>query len=141
MFLDFVIYLEKEKLADLQVDILVMDEGQDIANPIYLYPLDYLLKGGFKDGNWAFFYDEKQNIYNPEYDEGIKFLEEYQPSKFKLSTNCRNTIQIGTYSFDAIGLDEKEFIKENGEEIIKVKFADKDDAKSKLKEIVKGLKK
>ena len=139
MFLDFVIYLEKEKLADLQVDILVMDEGQDIANPIYLYPLDYLLKGGFKEGNWAFFYDEKQNIYNPEYDEGIKFLEEYQPSKFKLSTNCRNTIQIGTYSFDAIGLDEKEFIKENGEEIIKVKFADKDDAKSKLKEIVKGL--
>ena len=128
-FLDFVSDLEKEKLADLQVDILVMDEGQDIANPIYLYPLDYLLKGGFKEGNWAFFYDEKQNIYNPEYDEGIKFLEEYQPSKFKLSTNCRNTIQIGTYSFDAIGLDEKEFIKENGEEIIKVKFADKDDAK------------
>ena len=139
IFLDFVIYLEKEKLADLQVDILVMDEGQDIANPIFFYPLDYLLKGGFKDGNWAFFYDEKQNIYNPEYEEGIKFLEEYQPSKFKLSTNCRNTIQIGTYSFDAIGLDEKAFIKENGEEIIKVKYADKDEAKARFKEIVKSL--
>ena len=139
MFLDFVSDLDKEKLEALQYDILVMDEGQDIANPIFFYPLDYLLKGGFKDGNWAFFYDEKQNIYNPEYEDGIKFLEEYQPSKFKLSTNCRNTIQIGTYSFDAIGLDEKAFIKENGEEIIKVKYADKDEAKARFKEIVKSL--
>ena len=46
----------------LQYDLLVMDEGQDIIKPIYLYCLDALLKGGFEKGKWVIFYDEKQNI-------------------------------------------------------------------------------
>ncbi len=140
-FLDFISEIKEDELDKLQYDVLVMDEGQDIANQVYLYSLDYLLKGGFKAGKWVFFYDEKQNLYNPEYDEGMEFLYEYDPSRFKLSTNCRNTVQIGTYSFDAIGLEDKVFIKENGEEIVKVKYSDLDDAKAKFKDIIKNLKK
>lgn len=48
--------------------MIVLDEGQDIIKPDYLYSLDLLLKGGLEKGRWAVFYDDKQNIYNPEYE-------------------------------------------------------------------------
>ena len=35
--------------------------------PEYLLVMDLLLKGGLEKGCWAVFYDEKQNLYNPEF--------------------------------------------------------------------------
>lgn len=51
--------MDNKQLGELQYDFLVMDEGQDILKPNYLYCLDFLLKGGFDKGRWAVFYDEK----------------------------------------------------------------------------------
>lgn len=133
--------LEKEQLAGEQYDLLVMDEGQDILKPNYLYCLDCLLKGGFAKGNWAVFYDEKQNIYNPEYQDGMDILSSYPGTKFKLSINCRNTIQIGTYSARISGMELGTFLRENGEEVQKVCYSDGDDFKKKIKEILKKLRK
>lgn len=125
--------------ADMQYDLLIMDEGQDILKPLYLYSLDCLLKGGLDHGKWAVFYDEKQNIYNPEYQDGMDILRSYSHTKFRLFVNCRNTVQIGTYSAKASGVTFAEFMRENGEEVGKISYEDEKDFGGKIKEIMKTL--
>ena len=139
-FLDYVSSLDNSELQDLQYDLLVMDEGQDIIKQVYLYSLDMLLKDGFEKGHWAVFYDEKQNIYNPEYKDGIDILESYTYTGFKLFINCRNTIQIGTYSSKASGVEITDYLQENGEEVQKISYTDMTDFKSRIKDIIKRLK-
>ena len=128
-----------DEMENLKYDLLVMDEGQDIIKPVYLYSLDALLKGGLEKGNWAIFYDEKQNIYNPEYSDGIEIIESYPCTKFKLFVNCRNTVQIGTYSSKASGVEIKEFLQENGEEVQRISYTDQNDFKAQIKEVMKKL--
>lgn len=128
-------------LEKLQFDQLVLDEGQDILKPSFIFSLDLLLKNGFEKGNWAIFYDEKQNIYNPEYSDGMELLYSMNCTKFKLQVNCRNTVQIGKYSAEASGVELKEFIKENGEEVEKISFKDNEEFKNNIKDILKTLKK
>ena len=131
--------LTDEELDKLKYDLLVMDEGQDIIKPVYLYTLDSLLRNGLEKGNWAIFYDEKQNIYNPEYADGMEIIEGYACTKFKLFVNCRNTVQIGTYSSKTSGVEISEFLHENGEEVQKISYEDKSDFKQKIKDILKNL--
>ena len=138
-FYDYISGLSGDENEKLQFDLLVMDEGQDILKPIYLYSLDALLKGGLENGHWAVFYDEKQNIYNPEYEDGMDILQGYHCTKFKLFVNCRNTVQIGTYSAKVSGVDLGEFIKENGEEVQRRTYSDAADFKKQIKEILKYL--
>ena len=138
-FFDWVTSLTDEELDKLKYDLLVMDEGQDIIKPVYLYSLDSLLRNGLEKGNWAIFYDEKQNIYNPEYADGMEIIEGYACTKFKLFVNCRNTVQIGTYSSKTSGVEISEFLHENGEEVQKISYEDKSDFKQKIKDILKNL--
>lgn len=138
-FLDYVGGLPEEEISQMQYDLLVMDEGQDIIKPVYLYSLDLLLKNGLEKGNWAIFYDEKQNIYNPEYADGMDIIESYSCTKFKLFVNCRNTVQIGTYSSKASGVEINEFLQENGEEVQRISYQNQNDFKLKIKEIMKSF--
>lgn len=138
-FFNWINELSKNEAEELKYDLLVMDEGQDIIKPIYLYCLDALLKGGFEKGKWVIFYDEKQNIYNPEYSDGMEIVESYNCTKFQLFVNCRNTVQIGTYSSKVSGVEIKEFLQANGEEVQKISFEDENDFKLQIKEIMKKL--
>lgn len=138
-FLDWMSALSENEADALKYDLLVMDEGQDIIKPVYLYALDCILKKGFENGNWAIFYDEKQNIYNPEYSEGMELIESYSSTRFKLFINCRNTVQIGTYSSKTSGVEINEFLHENGEEVQEIIYSDKTDFKHKVKDILKHL--
>ena len=138
-FFAWVNNLPDEEINELKFDLLVMDEGQDIIKPVYLYSLDALLKGGFENGKWVIFYDEKQNIYNPDYSDGMEIIESYFCTKFQLFINCRNTVQIGTYSSVVSGVEIKEFLQTNGEEVQKISYSSKDDFKSQIKEIMKKL--
>ncbi|MBE5936945.1 MAG: DUF2075 domain-containing protein [Lachnospiraceae bacterium] len=138
-FFDYINGLSTEELDNIKYDLLVMDEGQDIIKPVYLYSLDTLLKGGLEQGDWAIFYDEKQNIYNPEYTDGMEILESYNSTRFKLFTNCRNTVQIGTYSSKTSGVEMTDFLQENGEDVQKSSYKDETDFKQKIKEIMKNL--
>ena len=139
VFYDHISNLEQESLEKLQYDLLVMDEGQDILKPIYLYSLDCLLKGGLEKGRWVVFYDEKQNIYNPEYQDGMDILQSYAHTSFRLFVNCRNTVQIGTYSAKASGVAFGGFLRENGEEVGRISYADDHDFAGKIKELLKTL--
>lgn len=138
-FFDWVSSRTEDELDAIKYDLLVMDEGQDIIKPVFLYSLDSLLKNGLEKGNWAVFYDEKQNIYNPEYSDGMEIIKSYSCTKFKLFVNCRNTLQIGTYSSKISGIEISEFLYENGEEVQKVSYTDKTDFKQKIKDILKNL--
>lgn len=139
-FYEHISGLSTEQLVPLQYDLLVMDEGQDIIKENYLYALDYLLKGGFEKGRWAVFYDEKQNIYNPDFWDGMELLQSYHCTKFRLFVNCRNTVQIGTYSANASGFSLTEFLRENGEEVQRISYSDKTDYGRQVKNILKKLK-
>lgn len=138
-FFDWVTSLTGEEMDKMKYDLLVMDEGQDIIKPVYLYSLDSLLKMGLEKGDWAIFYDEEQNIYNPEYADGMEILEGYACTRFKLFVNCRNTVQIGTYSSKTSGVEIREFLHENGEEVQKISYENKSDFKQKVKDILKNL--
>lgn len=138
-FYSYLKCMNGERLSELQYDLLVMDEGQDILKPNYLYCLDCLLRGGFEKGRWAVFYDERQNIYNPEYQDGLEILLSYPGTRFELFVNCRNTVQIGTYSARMSGFDLGIFLKENGEEVRRIAYTDESDFVKKIKEIIKNL--
>ncbi len=127
-------------LKEMKYDFFILDEGQDIVSPMYLKALEPLLKGGFANGKWAVFYDANQNIYNPEYQNGMEILFSSNAAMFKLSMNCRNTIQIGNYCEKTSGIKLNEFIKENGEEVREVAYRDDNDFKEKLSEIMGRLK-
>ena len=139
IFYEYLSELSDEELEKIKYDLIIMDEGQDILKPLYLYSLDTLLRGGFANGDWAVFYDEKQNIYNPDYNDGMEILHGYNCTEFKLFVNCRNTVQIGTYSSKISGIDLGEFIRENGEEVQNISYEDDDDFKKKITGILKNL--
>lgn len=141
IFYEYLSELFDEELEKIKYDLIIMDEGQDILKPLYLYSLDTLLRGGFANGDWAVFYDEKQNIYNPDYNDGMEILRGYNCTEFKLFVNCRNTVHIGTYSSKISGIDLGEFIRENGEEVQNISYEDDDDFKKKITGILKNLRK
>ncbi len=131
--------LSTEELESQQYDVLILDEAQDILKSNYMIVLDYLLRGGLEHGKWAVFYDEKQNLYNPEFGEGMELLTSYFNTKFKLFVNCRNTIQIGTYSAKESGNEIGGFLRENGEEVRYLTYADEADFAKVIKETLKEL--
>lgn len=132
--------LPEEQKESLKYDLIIMDEGQDIIKPIYLYSLDSLLKDGWEQGSWTIFYDEKQNLYNPEFAQGMELIQSYPNMRFELYVNCRNTIQIGEYAASASGVPMDRFLRENGEEVQRISYEVHDEFATKVKEIVKALK-
>ena len=80
-------------------DVLVMDEAQDLVKPAVLGILDAWVKGGLKEGRWAFFGDfHRQAIYgtggpvNPHV-ALTSVCTSY--ARATLRQNCRNTRRIG----------------------------------------------
>lgn len=139
-FFEYISSLKQDELETLQYDLLVLDEGQDLLRSSYLYALDYLLKGGLEKGRWAVFFDGNQNIYNTGYQEGMELISSYHATRFRLMINCRNTVQIGTYGLSAGGIGTAAFLRENGEEVRKISFADSAQGVTELKGILKELK-
>ena len=78
-------------------DLLIIDEGQDLLTDVYLRCMDHVVRGGFKGGNWAVYYDPNQNIFNsPAQLDTMrsKLRDETHAASWKLQANCRNTRQI-----------------------------------------------
>lgn len=81
-----------------------------------------ILKNELEKGNWAIFYDEKRNMYNLEYSDGMKLIERYNCTRSKLFVNCRNIVQIGTYGFKTREIEINEILHENGERVQKIVY-------------------
>lgn len=126
---------EKEKYT---YDVLVIDEAQDIIAVNYIMVMDMLLKGGFKNGRWAIFYDEKQNIYNENFDEGIKMLKENNFLIYDLTINCRNTQNIAAYN-SAVTETEMPELNDNleGEDVEFIGYDSIDELRLSVKNLLK----
>jgi hypothetical protein len=85
--------------SDNRFDVIVMDEAQDLVRPPVLDVLDVWLKGGLRDGRWAFFGDfHRQAIYgngHPEDLQGLLSATCGFHARASLKQNCRNTRRIG----------------------------------------------
>ena len=80
-------------------DVVVMDEAQDLARQPILGLLNVWLKGGLRDGRWAFFGDfHRQAIYGGSRPENVHQLMAAACGYYaraSLRQNCRNTRRIG----------------------------------------------
>jgi hypothetical protein len=79
-------------------DVLVVDEGQDIAaHPPFVAALKCLFAGGFEKGCWTWFEDPRQRILRqgsgPVFD-----LAAWSPVYFELNRNWRNTNEVATFT-------------------------------------------
>lgn len=123
-----------------QFDAVIIDEGQDLLRVNYLMCLSEIIKSHFASGKWYLFYDLNQNIYNKEFEEGMKELVPYSPVLLTLSTNCRNTRQIGIYNTLLSGIKHEKYMKINGEEVIREGYSDESELRHKLLKLVKNYK-
>jgi hypothetical protein len=85
--------------SDSRFDVVVVDEAQDLVRPAVLNLLDVWLKGGIRDGRWAFFGDfHRQAIYGNDRPSDVHPLMGARCGSYaraSLSQNCRNTRRIG----------------------------------------------
>ncbi len=90
-----------------QFDAMIVDEGQDIFHLSSLKHMDRFLKGGLRQGRWCIFHDtnNQADILNKPDPKAIDFLENLQPVKIPLNTNCRNTLNIINKVKDSLGAD------------------------------------
>ena len=74
---------------------LVIDEAQDLLDLHYLLDvLDPLLDGGFEKGLWRMFWDQNQNIFNPNWQEAEGVITSTNHFKYELTKNCRNAKNV-----------------------------------------------
>ena len=87
-------------------DAIIIDEGQDILSTDHLEALDLVLDKGIEKGRWWIFLDKMQNLYNNEdISSSIEFLSESGAAHFRLTANCRNSLEVALTTSIVSGLD------------------------------------
>lgn len=124
-----------------QFDALIIDEGQDLLNPLTLQCLDKLLKGGLQRGRWLTALDPKQNIYQTQLETGMEFLERANPVKLNLEENYRNTDEIIQYTIESTGIDPRVRPLIHGIEIREDRYENEEEQRIKLVKALERLKK
>ena len=126
-----------------QFDALVIDEGQDLLNPLLLQCLDKLVKGGLRQGNWLVALDPLQNIYRTQLEAGLEQLNQANPAALTLEDNYRNTREIIEYTITSTGIDPQvnTLIQVQGLEIREDYYQDTQDQRIKLVKVLEKLKK
>lgn len=108
------ILCERYKIkVDRKFDKIIIDEGQDLIRESYLGLFDCMLKGGMSEGRWEIYGDfERQAIYGSfTKAEMFQMLEQYSvPTNFLLTTNCRNSRQIGEETSMITGFERPQFL-------------------------------
>jgi len=90
-------------------DVVIIDEAQDLVRPEILDLLNIWLKGGIREGRWAFFGDfHRQAIYGSSHlADPKRLIQESCPfhARANLRQNCRNTRRIGEETALLSGFD------------------------------------
>lgn len=88
-------------------DAIIIDEGQDLLSIDHLDELDRVVTGGLSNGKWCFYQDINNQtgfFGNPE-PEAIEYLNSFNPVKWPLKKNCRNTRHILETVQKSLGAD------------------------------------
>lgn len=77
-------------------DAVLVDEGQDLITQNRLDVIDALLAEGVGAGRWRVFWDPGQDLFHADLEADLGLLSEMgaEPSRYKLTVNCRNTVPI-----------------------------------------------
>jgi len=117
------LFLSSGNIA-VKYDLVIVDEGQDLLNNIYLKCLDSLFEGGLKVGCWSIFFDPNQNLFNPqsEFEILLPELRKYA-ANYRLSVNCRNTKQIANANTLATNIPQVNRVKASGPDVEFIKYS------------------
>ena len=80
-----------------------------------------------------------QNIYNKDFIEGYKLIQDYSPTIINLTENCRNTYKISKYNKNLTGFSIGENKKIIGEDVEVEQYENKTDLIKKVVRFVKRL--
>jgi len=119
-----------------RLDSLVIDEAQDLMSVDVLEVLNTILIGGLGNGEWVMFLDPNQNLFNPseEYDFTWEYIKQmYKPAIWTLSTNCRNTEQIGRRTSVVALVPPAKHLKISGPKVVMKTFESQVDFQKKIK--------
>lgn len=122
-------------------DYIVIDEGQDLLDPLKLQCIDKLLKGGLAQGKWLAALDPLQNLYGADLETGLSFLNQGYPVRVNLEDNFRNTREIISYTINNTGIDPKVKPLIDGLEIREDYYRDTEEQRLKLVKALEKLKK
>lgn len=120
-------------------DVLVVDEGQDLFRLEYMSCMEQLLKEGFEKGIWICSYDQNQNLYNREMDDGISYLEYLNPIRLELDVNCRNSRPIISHNTVLTAIRPSPYYFMEGEEFNMVEYNDREHQLKLIKEKMRRL--
>ena len=130
-----------------QFDFLILDEGQDLMRPQYLDAMDWILKGGLRDGSWYFFMDaERQDLYGAAGGADTVKAElrsrNVSYTNYSLTDNCRNSRSIMEKIDEIFGTKSRQRSDaERGEAVRISAYRDDADQLKQLEEILGKLKK
>lgn len=123
-----------------QFDLVVIDEAQDLINPVYLRCIARLVKGGLESGHWAIYYDPNQNIYNHE----SEMTDELPRLKtlsvcYALTVNCRNTKEIANTNTLITNIPQVNRIKASGPKVEQIPYRTVDDEWDRILHLIEQL--
>lgn len=98
-------------------DTLIVDEAQDLLRENYLDVFDALLKGGLATGEWRFFFDPFQNLYDGIEETALDRLERGGPARYTLRTNCRNASPVAVATALMSGVYDAAALRVDGPEV------------------------
>lgn len=121
-------------------DVLVVDEGQDFRHyETYFELTDLLLKGGHREGSWAWFEDDLQSVFFHPENSGFVDLSRYNPALCRLVENWRNTRAIVSFTSLATGAELPKCMIEGGMPVECVPWDSKPHQKKLLEKTVHKL--
>ena len=134
------IFVEAALLTEpAQVDVLVIDEGQDLLTLGHLDAFDLLLRDGLRRGRWHIFLDPLQNIYGKFTEDAELQLGESGYTADDLFENCRNTRMVATQTSIISGIEMAIEGAIPGPNCECVFYRDRDDFLMKLNRVVSEL--
>lgn len=127
--------------TDNQYDAVVIDEGQDLMTSAYYMCINEMIRGGFKAGTWAVYFDENQNLYNPnpEYHEILTQLQHDSMPPYNLSFNLRNTRQIADCNYYHTNIPKPSQSRTDGFDVERHPYRDLADERRQLIKTVRKL--
>lgn len=124
-----------------QYDLVVVDEGQDLINGLYLQCIGKLIKGGLSKGTWVVFYDPNQNIYNSssEMKSQLLWLKSMATS-YSLTVNCRNTREIASANTLITNIPQVNRVKASGPQVEQYSYKSMSDERTQIITLLERLK-
>lgn len=123
-----------------QYDLVVIDEGQDLINSLYLKCIDRIIKGGLKEGHWSIFFDPNQNIFNNETEMASELPKlKKLASSYALSVNCRNTKEIANANTLLTNIPQVNRLKASGPKVDQFPYTSLEDERNQIIDLINRL--